>query len=219
MMQRTRVKLCGLTRPEDVDAAVAAGADALGFVLWPGSRRAVDEARLTALAARVPAFVTRVGLFVDQDPALIARCARHLDLLQFHGEESPAACDAFRRPWIKALRMRDGLDLHAAAAAYRGARALLLDAYRPGVPGGTGETFDWSRIPAGLAKPVILAGGLGADNVAEAIATVAPFAVDVSGGVEAAPGIKDAERMAAFLAAVSEGDRRRRAGRVRPADH
>ncbi len=218
-MQRTRVKLCGLTRPEDVDAAVAAGADALGFVLWPGSRRAVDEARLAALAERVPAFVTRVGLFVDQDPALIARCARHLDLLQFHGEESPAACDAFRRPWIKALRMRDGLDLHAAAAAYRGARALLLDAYRPGVPGGTGETFDWSRIPAGLAKPVILAGGLGADNVAEAIATVAPFAVDVSGGVEAAPGIKDAERMAAFLAAVSEGDRRRRAGRVRPADH
>src|SRR5690554_2713905 len=155
VMQRTRVKLCGLTRPEDVDAAVAAGADALGFVLWPGSRRAVDEARLAALAERVPAFVTRVGLFVDQDPALIARCARHLDLLQFHGEESPAACDAFRRPWIKALRMRDGLDLHAAAAAYRGARALLLDAYRPGVPGGTGETFDWSRIPAGLAKPVI----------------------------------------------------------------
>lgn len=97
-MQRTRVKLCGLTRPEDVDAAVAAGADALGFVLWPGSRRAVDEARLAALAERVPAFVTRVGLFVDQDPALIARCARHLDLLQFHGEESPAACDAFRRP-------------------------------------------------------------------------------------------------------------------------
>ena len=218
-MQRTRVKLCGLTRPEDVDAAVTAGADALGFVLWPGSRRAVDEARLAALAERVPAFVTRVGLFVDQDPALIARCARHLDLLQFHGEESPAACDAFRRPWIKALRMRDGLDLHAAAAAYRGARALLLDAYRPGVPGGTGETFDWSRIPAGLAKPVILAGGLGADNVAEAIATVAPFAVDISGGVEAAPGIKDAERMAAFLAAVSEGDRRRRASRVRPADH
>ncbi|MFB9145036.1 phosphoribosylanthranilate isomerase [Halomonas alkalicola] len=219
MMQRTRVKLCGLTRPEDVDAAVAAGADALGFVLWPGSKRAVDEARLAALAARVPAFVTRVGLFVDQDPELIERCAEHLDLLQFHGDEPPALCEAFRRPWIKALRMRDGLDLHATAEAYRGARALLLDAYRPGVPGGTGETFDWSRIPAGLAKPVILAGGLAADNVAEAIATVAPFAVDVSGGVEAAPGIKDAGRIAAFLAAVSEGDRRRRAGRVRPADH
>lgn len=211
-MQRTRVKLCGLTRPEDVDAAVAAGADALGFVLWPGSKRAVDEALLAELAERVPAFVTRVGLFVDQDPALIERCATHLDLLQFHGEEPPAFCDGFRRPWIKALRMRDDLDLHAAAEAYRGARALLLDAYRPGVPGGTGETFDWSRIPAGLAKPVILAGGLNADNVAEAIATVAPFAVDVSGGVEAAPGIKDAERMAAFMAAAGEGDARRRAG-------
>ncbi|WP_445005255.1 phosphoribosylanthranilate isomerase [Halomonas mongoliensis] len=211
-MQRTRVKLCGLTRPEDVDAAVAAGADALGFVLWPGSKRAVDEALLAELAERVPAFVTRVGLFVDQDPALIERCATHLDLLQFHGEEPPALCDGFRRPWIKALRMRDDLDLPAAAEAYRGARALLLDAYRPGVPGGTGETFDWSRIPAGLAKPVILAGGLNADNVAEAIATVAPFAVDVSGGVEAAPGIKDAERMAAFMAAAGEGDARRRAG-------
>lgn len=209
---RTRVKLCGLTRPEDVDAAVAAGADALGFVLWPGSKRAVDEARLAELAERVPAFVTRVGLFVDQDSALIERCAAHLDLLQFHGDEPPALCDGFRRPWIKALRMRDDLDLHAAAEAYRGARALLLDAYRPGVPGGTGETFDWSRIPAGLVKPVILAGGLNADNVAEAIATVAPFAVDVSGGVEAAPGIKDAERMAAFMAAAGEGDTRRRAG-------
>ncbi|MGJ7457394.1 phosphoribosylanthranilate isomerase [Halomonas sp. MA07-2] len=206
MMQRTRVKLCGLTRPEDVDTAVAAGADALGFVLWPGSRRAVDEARLSELAARVPAFVTRVGLFVDQEPALIERCATHLDLLQFHGDESPAFCEGFGRPWIKALRMRDGLDLDAAAVTYHGARALLLDAYRPGVPGGTGETFDWSRIPAGLAKPVILAGGLGADNVAEAIATVAPFALDVSGGVEVSPGVKDAGRVAAFLEAVKRGD-------------
>ncbi|MFY0990416.1 phosphoribosylanthranilate isomerase [Halomonas sp. C05BenzN] len=206
MMQRTRVKLCGLTRPEDVDVAVAAGADALGFVLWPGSKRALDEARLAELAARVPAFVTRVGLFVDQEPALIERCARHLDLLQFHGEETPAFCERFDRPWIKALRMRDGLDLHALAAAYDGARGLLLDAYRPGVPGGTGETFDWGRIPASLAKPVILAGGLSADNVAEAIARVHPFAVDVSGGVEASPGIKDAERIAAFLQAVGRGD-------------
>ncbi|WP_416137111.1 phosphoribosylanthranilate isomerase [Halomonas sp. HK25] len=203
---RTRVKLCGLTRPEDVDAAVAAGADALGFVLWPGSQRAVDEARLAELTARVPAFVTRVGLFVDQEPAFIERCAAYLDLLQFHGDESPAFCEGVGRPWIKALRMRDGLDLHAAAEAYHGARALLLDAYRPGVPGGTGETFDWSRIPAGLAKPVILAGGLDADNVAEAIATVAPFAVDVSGGVEASPGVKDARRIAAFLAAVGRED-------------
>src|SRR5690554_8161691 len=216
---RTRIKYCGLTREQDLRAAVAAGADALGFVLWPGSSRYVDVARLAELAAQVPAFVTRVGLFVDPEPELVRQVTPYLDLLQFHGNETPAFCAAFERPWIKALRMRDNLDLHVAVEAFNGAQALLLDAYRPGVPGGTGETFDWSRIPAGLKKPVILAGGLGADNVAEAIATVAPFAVDVSGGVEAAPGIKDAERMAAFLAAVSEGDRRRRAGRVRPADH
>lgn len=208
-VMRTRVKFCGLTRAEDVDAAVAAGVDALGFVLWPGSKRAIDEQRLEELAARVPAFVTRVGLFVDADPAWIARCAPHLDLLQFHGNESPAACAAAGGPWIKALRMRDALDLGAAAEAYVGARALLLDAYRPGVPGGTGETFDWSRIPANLAKPVILAGGLSAANAAEAIASVAPFALDVSGGIEAAPGIKDASRMTAFMAAVRDGDRRR----------
>ncbi|MCG6656299.1 phosphoribosylanthranilate isomerase [Halomonas campisalis] len=203
---RTRIKICGLTREADVDAAVAAGADALGFVLWPGSKRAVDEARLAELSARVPAFVTRVGLFVDQEPALIERCARHLDLLQFHGDEAPAFCAGFSRPWIKALRMREGLDLHAAAEAYRGAGALLLDAYRPGVPGGTGETFDWSRIPENLAKAVILAGGLRSENVADAIATVHPFAVDVSGGVEAAPGRKDAERLEAFIAAVRGAD-------------
>ncbi len=206
MNGRTRVKFCGLTRPEDVDAAVAAGADALGFVLWSGSKRAIDEARLGELCARVPAFVTRVGLFVDPDPALVARCAVHLDLLQFHGEETPAGCEAAGRPWIKALRMRDGLDLHAAAEAYTGARALLLDAYRPGMPGGTGETFDWSRIPARLAKPVILAGGLTPDNVAAAIMAVKPFAVDVSGGIEAGPGSKDATRMATFMRAVRQAD-------------
>ncbi|MBB3140550.1 phosphoribosylanthranilate isomerase [Halomonas organivorans] len=203
---RTRVKFCGLTRPEDVDAAVAAGADALGFVLWSGSRRAVDIERLAMLSARVPAFVTRVGLFVDPDPELVASAAEHLDLLQFHGEETPAFCEAVGRPWIKALRMRDKLDLPQAARDYHAARALLLDAYRPGVPGGTGETFDWTRIPASLAKPVILAGGLTPANAAEAIASVRPFAVDVSGGIEAAPGVKDAELMADFLKAVRRAD-------------
>ncbi|MDX1464373.1 MAG: phosphoribosylanthranilate isomerase [Halomonas sp.] len=207
--RRTRIKFCGLTREADVDAAVAAGADALGFVLWPGSRRAIDERRLAELSARVPAFVTRVGLFVDPAPSLVERCAPHLDLLQFHGDESPEVCEASGRPWIKALRMREGLDLPAAAEAYHGARALLLDAYRPGVPGGTGETFDWSRIPASLAKPVILAGGLTPDNVDAAIAAVGPFAVDVSGGIETAPGVKDAARMAAFLGAVRRADERR----------
>ncbi|MCE9683106.1 phosphoribosylanthranilate isomerase [Halomonas alkalisoli] len=203
---RTRIKFCGLTREQDVDAAVAAGADALGFVFWPGSSRYVDDARLAALVDRVPAFVTRVGLFVDQSPELIMRVSRYLDLLQFHGDETPAYCAGFERPWIKALRMRDGLDLHAAAAAYSGAQALLLDAYRPGVPGGTGETFDWSRIPASLAKPVILAGGLTPANVAQAIVSVRPFAVDVSGGVEAARGCKDPELLKAFAAAVHGAD-------------
>jgi len=206
---RTRLKFCGLTRPDDVDAAVAAGADALGFVLWSGSKRGIDAAQLSVLSARVPAFVTRVGLFVDAAPAWVARCARHLDLLQFHGDESPQACMSAERPWIKALRMREGLDLHAAADAYGAAQALLLDAYRPGVPGGTGETFDWSRIPANLSKPVILAGGLTQDNVAQAIACVAPFAVDVSGGIETAPGRKDTRRMAAFAQAVRQADEAR----------
>lgn len=206
---RTRIKFCGLTNEQDVAEAVVAGADALGFVLWPGSRRHVDASRLAALVANVPAFVTRVGLFVDQPPDFIRSVSRHLDLLQFHGDESPAFCAGFDRPWIKALRMRDDLDLAAAAEAYAGAQALLLDAYRPGVPGGTGETFDWSRIPASLEKPVILAGGLTPDNVAEAVERVSPFAVDVSGGVEAEPGRKDPRQLAAFAAAVTQADRKR----------
>ncbi|NHH86508.1 N-(5'-phosphoribosyl)anthranilate isomerase [Cobetia sp. MB87] len=200
--QRTRIKICGLTREQDIRDAVAAGADALGFVLWPGSKRAVDVARLAELAACVPAFVTRVGLFVDASAEEIAAAAPHLDLLQLHGNETPEQCRAAGRPYIKALRMRDGIDLAAEAARYHDARGLLLDAYRPGVPGGTGETFDWSRIPADLSLPVILAGGLESGNVAAAVTQVAPYAVDVSGGVEAAPGEKSAERMQAFCQAV-----------------
>jgi|SRR5690554_2393796 len=203
---RTRIKFCGLTREQDIADAVAAGADALGFVLWSGSSRYVDVARLAELAAQVPAFVTRVGLFVDPEPALVRQVTPYLDLLQFHGNETPAFCAAFERPWIKALRMRDDLDLNVAAEAFCGAQALLLDAYRPGVPGGTGETFDWSRIPAGLKKPVILAGGLTPDNVADAIERVRPFAVDVSGGVEAAPGSKCPRLLEAFFRAVTDAD-------------
>lgn len=203
---RTRIKFCGLTQATDITTAVAAGADALGFVLWPGSRRHVDLEKLIELAALVPAFVTRVGLFVDAEPELVRCVEPHLDLLQFHGDETPAFCAGFARPWIKALRMRDGLDLHAAAEAFAGAQALLLDAYRPGVPGGTGETFDWSRIPAGLKKPVILAGGLTPENVADAIERVRPYAVDVSGGVEAEPGSKCPRLLAAFSRAVADVD-------------
>jgi len=184
-MNPVRIKICGLTRREDIAAAVASGADALGLVMWPGSARALDLDTLAALSATVPPFVTRVGLFVDPSVADVEMCLPYLDLLQFHGDESPEFCARFGKPWIKALRMRDDIDLQAAVETYAGAGALLLDAYRPGVPGGTGETFDWQRIPENLTKPVILAGGLTPDNVADAVARVRPYAVDVSGGVEA----------------------------------
>ncbi|WP_252109254.1 MULTISPECIES: phosphoribosylanthranilate isomerase [unclassified Halomonas] len=203
---RTRIKFCGMTREADIDAAVGLGVDALGFVMWPGSKRAVSTENLEALSARVPAFVTRIGLFVDQPAEVIERCLPYLDLLQFHGSEPAAFCEQFGRSWIKALRMRDDVDLHRAAREYSGARALLLDAYRPGVPGGTGETFDWSRIPADLEKPVILAGGLTPANACDAVARVAPFALDVSGGIEATPGVKDSAAMSDFVRQVALGD-------------
>ncbi|SEN08356.1 phosphoribosylanthranilate isomerase [Vreelandella aquamarina] len=206
LMTRTRIKFCGLTRPEDIAKAVALGVDALGFVMWPKSSRSITPEALRVLAAQVPAFVTRVGLFVNQPTELIEQCLPHLDLIQFHGDESAAFCQQFGRPWIKALRMRDDIDLHEAAKEYAAAQALLLDAYRPGVPGGTGETFDWSRIPATLEKPVILAGGLTANNIAAAVTQVAPYAVDVSGGIEASPGVKEAELMAAFVRHVAQAN-------------
>lgn len=205
---RTRIKFCGLTRHEDVAVAVSLGVDALGFVMWPKSARGITPETLEALAAGVPAFVTRVGLFVNQPAELIERCLPYLDLIQFHGDEPASFCQQFGRPWIKALRMRDDLDLHQAEAEYSGAQALLLDAYRPGTPGGTGETFDWSRIPATLEKPVILAGGLTADNIAAAVSQVAPYAVDVSGGIEASHGVKDAGLMASFVTRVALGSDR-----------
>lgn len=211
MSRRTRIKFCGLIREQDIDDAVTLGVDALGFVMWAPSGRSLSVAALASLAPRVPAFVTRVGLFVDPSEEEVAACLPHLDLLQFHGDESPEFCARFGRPWIKALRMRDDLDLHAAERAFDGAQALLLDAYRPGVPGGTGETFDWERIPAGLRKPVILAGGLTPQNAARAITQAAPYALDVSGGIEASRGIKSADKMAAFVAQVAQGDRLRSA--------
>ncbi|WP_447895823.1 phosphoribosylanthranilate isomerase [Vreelandella sp. GE22] len=203
---RTRIKFCGFTRAEDIECAVALGVDALGFVMWPESKRALTPRKLEGLSQRVPAFVTRVGLFVNQNADDIERCLPYLDLLQFHGDESAAFCEQFGAPWIKALRMRDGVDLHQASVEYRGAQALLLDAYRPGIPGGTGETFDWSRIPASLAKPVILAGGLTSSNAGEAAARVAPYALDVSGGIEASPGVKDSALMSAFVRQVALAD-------------
>ena len=205
-MSVVRSKICGITRIEDALAAAEAGADAIGFVFYAKSPRAVDVRQARAIIAELPPFVTTVGLFVNA-----SRCELNeilevvpLDLLQFHGDETPQDCEGYHRPWIKALRVRPGDDLEAACRLYAGARGILLDTYVPGVPGGTGEAFDWSLVPARLSKPIILAGGLSADNVGQAIAQVRPYAVDVSGGVEQAKGIKDAAKIEAFMRAVKQ---------------
>lgn len=203
-MSNVRSKICGITRIEDALAAAEAGADAIGFVFYAKSPRAVDVRQARAIIAELPPFVTTVGLFVNA-----SRCELNeilevvpLDLLQFHGDETPADCEGYHRPWIKALRVRPGDDLEAACQLYAGARGILLDTYVAGVPGGTGEAFDWSLVPARLSKPIILAGGLSAENVGQAIAQVRPYGVDVSGGVEQAKGIKDAAKIEAFMRAV-----------------
>ena len=208
---RTRVKVCGITRREDALAAVEAGVDAIGLVFYPPSPRCVSVEQAAAIVRELPPFVTSVGLFVNADAETIAEVVGEvqIDLIQFHGNECPDYCATHARPWIRALRMKDDIDLAAEAARFAGARGLLLDAYRPGVPGGTGETFDWSRIPAALAGRIVLAGGLDPDNVEQAVRQVLPFAVDVSGGVEAAPGIKDSDKMRRFVQAVRRGDESR----------
>lgn len=205
---RVRIKICGITRLEDAQAAVDLGVDALGFVFWPQSPRFIAPARATAIIRRLPPFVTAVGLFVDPaDAEIAAALDAGCDLLQFHGDESPEHCAEqgarYHRPWIKALRVNAATDLRAAAQRYAGARALLLDAFVDGVPGGTGSRFDWTLIPRDLAQPLVLAGGLTPENVGDAIRMVRPFAVDVSGGVEVAKGIKDRARMAAFIEGAS----------------
>lgn len=207
-LRRTRVKICGITRIEDALAAAAAGADAIGFVFYAGSARAVSAKTVRAICAELPAFVTTVGLFVDAEPNAIRAILDvvQLDLLQFHGAETPEYCTQFARPYLKALRMRDDLDVMAAAMQFSNARALLLDTYRVGVAGGTGETFDWQRVPDALRDRIVLAGGLAPDNVDDAIAQIHPYAVDVSGGVESAPGIKDVKKIKAFIAAVRRAD-------------
>lgn len=205
MSIRVRTKICGITRLEDALDAAALGVDALGFVFWAQSPRAVNPARAAAIIAGLPPLVTAVGLLVDPAEAEVeAALAAGCNLLQFHGEESPSYCAQFEQPWIKAIRVGPQTDLPELARAYAaaGARALLLDALVPGTPGGTGQRFDWALVPRELALPVILAGGLNPANVAEAIATVRPYAVDVSGGVEQAKGIKDRALMAAFLDTV-----------------
>ena len=209
-MTRTRIKICGITREEDLAAAVAAGADALGFVFYPPSPRYVTPQRAAELLAGMPAFVTRVGLFVNEPAetvhAVLAQAS--LDLLQFHGDEDAAYCAGFGKPWIKAARMREGFDLLEYASAFAdapGVCGLLLDAHVEGYGGG-GKTFDWSLIPRSLPLPVILSGGLHPGNVIEAVRAVRPWAVDVSSGVEAARGIKDVRKIDEFIAGVRDAD-------------
>ncbi len=209
-MTRTRIKICGITREEDLAAAVAAGADALGLVFYAPSPRHVTPQRAAQLVAHVPAFVTRVGLFVNE-PAETVRAVLAqvpLDLLQFHGDEDAAYCSQFGRSWIKAARMKPGFDLLEYASAFAqapGVSGLLLDADVEGYGGG-GKTFDWTLIPRTLPLPVILSGGLHPGNVAEAVRAVRPWAVDVSSGVEAARGIKDAQKITEFIAGVRDAD-------------
>jgi len=201
-----RVKICGITRAQDLHTACAAGADALGFVFYEKSPRHVSADVAAELVRALPPFVQSVGLFVDAAPAFIESVLRAvpLDLLQFHGGETPDDCARYGRPYIKAVRVNRDTDLLKCAADFDAARGLLLDAYVPGVPGGTGERFDWNLIPPNLPKPVILSGGLAPDNVAGAVQQVRPWAVDVSSGVEAAKGIKDAHKIAQFIAKAKE---------------
>jgi phosphoribosylanthranilate isomerase len=197
---RTRVKICGLTRAADVDSAVRAGADALGFVFTPRSKRFLQTEAAVALARAVPAFVTRVGLFLDQDAEAVTSVLKQvpLNLLQFHGKESGRYCRQFGLPYIKAVGMGSEWNPAATEDEYADAAGLLLDSHEPGCAGGTGHSFDWNSIPR-LRLPLILAGGLNPANVGRAVVTVRPWAVDVSSGVEDAPGVKNEHKIIEFI--------------------
>ncbi|GLR13336.1 N-(5'-phosphoribosyl)anthranilate isomerase [Chitinimonas prasina] len=201
-----RIKICGLRDVATARATAALGADAIGLVFHEASPRHVSINTAHEIVAALPPFVSTVGLFVDADPSLVEGVLRTLplDLLQFHGDEPPEYCRAFGRPYIKAVRVKPGLDLLELADRYADARGLLCDAYSPLAHGGTGERFDWNLLPASLPLPLILSGGLDATNVADAIRAVRPWAVDVSSGVESQRGIKDLDRVAQFIAAVRQ---------------
>lgn len=201
---RTRVKICGITCPQDALVAVDQGADAIGLVFYPPSLRAVTLEQADSIVRVVPPFVTIVGLFVDAGHAAVAEVLAHtrIDLLQFHGNEVPEACGGHGRPYIKAVRMRDDVDLDLLRERYSEATGLLLDTYQKGKPGGTGEVFNWEMIPADIRSDIVLAGGLAPENIEGAIRQVRPYAVDVSGGVEREKGIKDESKIAAFMRGV-----------------
>ena len=200
----TRIKICGMTRPEDAEIAASAGADALGLVFYDKSPRAVGLACALEIAATLPPFVSLVGLFVNASPQYIESVLSvlRLDVLQFHGEETPAQCARYNQPYIKVARVTPHLDLLQYAVEYVGARALLVDAYVEGVHGGTGQSFDWSLVPQKRPLPIILSGGLTPNNVVAAMQAVKPWAVDVSSGVESSPGIKDPVLIREFIRGV-----------------
>ncbi|MDB5968093.1 MAG: phosphoribosylanthranilate isomerase [Hydrocarboniphaga sp.] len=204
----TRIKFCGFTRAEDLDIALSLGVDAVGLIFDSRSQRVVSLAAAAELRRRVPVFVSVVALFRDADEALVAEVIDRIepDLLQFHGQESPLFCERWARPYLKAVPMAESQDLEDWCRRYSRARGLLLDSHAPGALGGTGHRFDWSRSPRGLSKSWVLAGGLSPVNVAQAVTMAAPPAVDVSSGIESAPGIKDPALMRAFVDAVRRAD-------------
>ncbi len=209
-MSPTRIKICGITRPEDALAAASSGADAIGLVFYADSPRAVTVQEAKDIAQVLPPFVTLVSLFVNAPAETISDVLSQVPvgLIQFHGDEDSRFCRSFGRPWIKALRVRDSMNVAKEAAALSGATGVLLDAWQEGVPGGTGRTFDWALANEQLPLPMVLAGGLDEVNVGDAIGGLRPWAVDVSGGVESSPGIKDAEKIQRFVAAVRAADQK-----------
>lgn len=203
---RTRVKICGLTRAEDVEAACSAGADAIGLVFYPPSPRAVTIQQALNLVKAIPPFVSVTALFVNpssDEVESVLSAIPAISLLQFHGEESADFCRRFGRAYIKAIPMREGVDLAYKAEEYAESLGLLVDTYKPGIPGGSGESFDWHLLPKHLSKPLILAGGLTCENVKSAVEQVHPYAVDVSGGVEFEKGIKDPLKIKSFMLSVA----------------
>jgi len=208
-MMRTRVKICGFTQVQDAVIAAKLGSDAIGLVFYASSPRNVSIEKASEIISALPAFVTVVALFVDEQEPQIRKVLNQIpiDCIQFHGDEPADACRIYNRPYIKAIRMKQGLDVLATAMQYYDASALLLDAYHPGVKGGSGSQFDWDLIPDACPLPVILAGGLQVENVKQAIKTVRPYALDISSGVEIAKGLKGATKMTAFFQKINESDR------------
>lgn len=205
----TRVKICGITRIEDALAAIRLGANAIGFIFWDKSTRYIDPKEARKIVMALPPFVTVVGVYVNPSSEWVEETCSiaGLNLLQFHGDELPEFCSQFSLPYIKAVRIRSGIDLLQYAAQYSSSSGLLLDSYVEGVPGGTGRTFEWSLIPENLSLPLIVSGGLHPKNVCEAIREAKPWAVDVSSGVEVTKGIKDADKIAAFMTGVRNGEK------------